>query len=152
MLMHALLSVFSMFVHLVRINSPRNFPWWGYAVIAIIYSALAFRDDALTDGRSPISPGQGNRPFAEIALIHSVFLAAILCCLRMNFYLQSLLPDWMTNTFHDRTIDFSITDILFIFLMIVMHFIERRWLVKESEMDPSDLGEGFSATSRLKKK
>lgn len=152
MLMLALVPAAPKLVHFARDRSTHDLPWWGYVVIAFIYSALAFRDDAVSDSVGSILSGPSSKPILEIVVIHSTFLAILLCIARIDLYLQPLLPGWMTDPFQVRSVNFSITDILFVLLMVVMHFIERRWLVRKSEASISDLESGSGQSSRITRK
>jgi len=109
-----------------------NFSWWGYIVVATMYTVVVFRGDLSREGPLIVTKENARTPVA-IFLIHSAFLALLLWAAWAAPFILPLLPYWMTGRIHTRAIDLTFADILFILATLLMHKIERRWLYVDSE-------------------
>jgi len=116
----------------ILIYAPfESFGWPNYLVFGSVFTALLFNDDLFKDGVRIFSK-QNARSSSAIIQIHLAFLTILLGFMKLAPWIKPSLPDWLTDTFRARGLEVSIFDILFIFAMIGMHLIERRWLYAES--------------------
>jgi len=109
-----------------------HFSWWGFIVVAALYSVVVFRGDLSREGPFILTKENARTPLA-ISSIHVAFLAFLLWAAWMVPYILPLLPRWMTDRIHARGIDVTIADVLFILATLVIHQIERRWLYVDFE-------------------
>jgi hypothetical protein len=65
--------------------------------------------------------------------MHAAFLAFVLFATWLAIVFYPRLPDWLTVTVHDRGSPISAFELLFIVVMVGIHFLERRWLYVEAE-------------------
>lgn len=124
-----------------QVSEPiRHFPWPVYVLAGAAYSALAFRGELPREGALIFSK-QNARPLSTILAIHLAFLTILLGLLWLAPYIEPFLPIWLTDDtylvgYHGST--YSVLEYLFIFLMIGMHCLERRWLyLKAKETGPN---------------
>jgi hypothetical protein len=94
----------------------------------------------------PIFSRQNARPVAAILIIHTAFLVAIICLVRLAFRLFSLI-DFDPNSVPMRYWDFQppgtaaallITG-LFFYGLTLLRKIERNWVYVSSGMEPSEI-------------
>jgi hypothetical protein len=123
-------------VALVDFDPLQYFSWWVYGFTVVTYTALAFHGELPRKG-ALIFSRRNARSSQEIITIHLAFLLALLLLMRAAIYIYPILPDWMTDTFNGRGSAHSAFDILFIVVMIALHYVERRWLYVDSETDNS---------------
>jgi len=126
----------SAFVAMVffRFDLFQNFSWWVYLGAALIYSAFAFTGEWSKDG--PLIFSKRNaRPLQVVVGIHTNFLIVLLLLLKVAVSLELSMPNWMTRDAGRRG---SPLDLVFIFGMLIMGFIERRLLYVESDADMFD--------------
>ena len=110
------------------------FSWWVYLGTALAYSALTFTGEWSKDG--PLIFSRKNaRPLQVVMGIHISFLAILLLVLKILVRLDPSTPDWMTRNIGGGN---TMLDLFFISGMIIMSFIERRWLYVEPDTDTSE--------------
>jgi hypothetical protein len=120
------------------------FEWPTYFVFGAIFTALLFSGD-LSAREARIFSKQNARSSTAVVLIHLAFLAVLLGVMMLARSIKPSLPNWLTDTFNARGSAVSISDIFFIFGMIGLHLIERRWVYVEFETNISDPGNNSSA-------
>ena len=131
----------------VLIYAPfQSFEWPNYLVFGAVFTALLFSDELFEDGIRIFSK-QNARSSSAIIQIHLAFLAILLGFMKLSPCIKPSLPNWLTDTFRARGLEVSIFDILFIFAMIGMHLIERRWLYVESATNFSGTEDKSSQSS-----
>ncbi|HUN82787.1 MAG TPA: hypothetical protein VMU48_00340 [Terracidiphilus sp.] len=128
-----------------------HFSWWGYVVVAALYTMVVFRGDLSREGPFILTKENARTPFA-ISCIHVTFLALLLWAARVTPYILPLLPRWMTDRIHARGINLTIADALFILATVAMNQIERRWLFVDSQADISGPENSTSQPSMTKRK
>jgi hypothetical protein len=122
------------------------FSWWVYGGVAVAYTALVFNGE-LSKAGPLIFSRRNARSRLEIVIVHLACLSILLALMRIALYIYPTLPNWMTDTFNGRGSAHSAFDILFIVVMIALHYIERRWLYVESETDSSGTEDKSSQAS-----
>ena len=120
-------------------DSLLHFSWWGYVVVAALYTMVVFRGDLSREGPFILTKENARTPLA-ISCIHVAFLTMLLWAARAAPYILPLLPRWMTDTIHARGINLTIADALFILTALAMHQIERRWLFVDSQPPVTEPG------------
>jgi hypothetical protein len=104
------------------------FSWWIYLGAALSYSALVFTGELSKDG--PLIFSRKNaRSIPVIIGIHINFLIVLLLLMKLICSIDPSLPTWMTSNIGRGG---TLAVVFFILGMVVMSFIERRWLYVES--------------------
>lgn len=132
-------------------DSLMYFSWWGYVVVAALYTMVVFRGDLSREGPFILTKENARTPFA-ISCIHVAFLAMLFWAARVAPYILPFLPRWMTDRIHARGINLTIADALFILAILVMNQIERRWLFVDSQVNISGPENSPSQPSTTKQK
>jgi hypothetical protein len=109
-----------------------------FAMIAVVYTALVFRDDGFSSKGPLFFKQKTARLLVRLAGIHVVFLVTILSILLLIYELAPFFPGWMTKTLHSHSVDISGVDITFIAAFVLMHWIERIFLFSQIRRDPSE--------------
>lgn len=134
-----LIDKFTYVVANVAVVWPRDilqhFSWWIYIDVGVVYSALVLRGEMSEEGALIFSKRNAHS-LPWILTIHLMFLAILFGLMRIIPPIYSSLPQWTTDLFNGRGATVSALDLAFILTMIALHFAERRWLYRESEVDP----------------
>jgi hypothetical protein len=113
----------------------QQFSWSTFAAAGVFYSALQFSGVIYKEG-ALIFTTQNAKPLSAILTVHFQFLTLLLGLMWIAPFVYPHLSGWLTDTVGRHGSGF---DILFVFLMAVMHLIERRWIYLESESDISNV-------------
>lgn len=109
------------------------FSWPTYFVFGAIYTAFAFSGELSKEG--PLIFSKRNaRPLSAVFIVHLAFLTILYGFLRVATYMEPSLPNWLTK---DVGRSVSVFNVFFLVALLVMQFIERRWLFVESEPEDS---------------
>lgn len=112
----------------------------------VAYTALVFHGELSKKDGPLIFSNHNVRSISGIIFIHSAFLAVLLMLMWIGVFTYPFLPGWMTGMFKSRGSEYSALDILYILVMIAMHYIERRYIYVESATESDDY-KGTSARS-----
>jgi hypothetical protein len=138
-------------VSLLVFDPLQYFSWWVYGGVVVAYTALVFHGELSKEDGPLIFSKRNARSFSGIISVHLVFLAILLGLMWIGVWIYPSLPSWMTEMFNSRGSAHSPADILYIFAMIAMHYVERRYLYVKSATDHHD-GKGTSAQSSTTKR
>lgn len=101
--------------------------WFTYVLTAILYSIFVFVQAPSSKADCFTKQNASHRP--AILSIHIIFLAAILGMTRAAAHFYWFLPNWSTTIWlWVPSIDISFLTILFVLVIIVMYFAERKWI------------------------
>ncbi len=114
--------------------SPTEFYQWpNFVLLGIIYTGLVCSGELSKEGPLIFSK-RNSRPFSVILGAHLAFLMILFALWRLAFFIDPYLPNWMTNYIGRSG---TISNIVFVAAMVVLQFIERRWLYLDSENEQS---------------
>lgn len=121
------------------IDFLQYFSWWTYGFTVILYTAMVVSGEFWQKDRLIFSK-QNAKPLSEIVTIHLAFLAVLLGVSKLLPSIYFRLPGWVLG----GTITRSHLDFFFVVLMVIMQFIERRWIYVPREEDIATAGEKLS--------
>lgn len=129
-----------------------HFQWWGYIVVAILYSAFVFfagfLDRAsrfIESERNPTGPVswlgyssiprfRTNKRPSQILAIHCTYLLGLMCCIRIAAFSVPYFPTWSTSQFDiGRGDQFSVLDLSLVLVGLVLAMVERSKLCAEAD-------------------
>ena len=105
----------------------------GITRLGLGVSALVATGELSKEGPLIFSK-RNSRTLSAILWAHLLFLTILLVMWKFVSYLDPHLPDWMTSYIGRGGSAFNM---FFIVAMLVMSFLERRWLYVEPEDEPS---------------
>ena len=120
--------------------------WLTCVAVAVFYTVMVFWVPIDTfEMERPALSKQHKQPLSVILIIHTAFLAAIICLICWAFHQFSpsdFGPDPSDiprgDSFQNTPRPFFLFLLLFSFGLILLHRIERRWIYVDSGQDPSD--------------
>lgn len=121
---------------LLSLDPLQTFSWWICLGVGVFYSALAFRGELSKEGPQIFSK-RNARSILGILAIHSAFLFILFGLMLIASYIFGLLPNWLTESFYTHGPPISFLDMTFITAMIAAHYIERRYIYVDSDVDAS---------------
>ena len=135
--MQTFVDVTSLDVSRLNFDQLQHFPWANYILVGAGYTVLVFWV-SFTNGSPRIFSRQNVKPLSAILMTHLVFLAILMEFLWIASGNLRFLPNWWT----DRSIALnrvrqSPLEFMFIIVMGIMYFIERRSIYEEAGSDPS---------------
>jgi hypothetical protein len=138
--MQRFVDVTSVAVGRLNLDLLSRFPLTNYILVGAGYTVLVFWV-SFTNGGPRIFSKQNAKPLSAILRTHLVFLVVLMEFLRIASGNLRFLPNWWT----DRTIALSRVrqsplEFMFIIVMGIMYFIERRSIYTESATETSDSG------------
>ncbi len=135
--MRVICAVMALFANSVPRNIDpqeqlRYFSWLGFALIALLYSALVFMGELSKDGPSIFS-SRNARPVLQVLILHFSLIMVLFLLVRIGNQIVPIMPYWMTDTFKaGRGARLSIADLVFIAIAGILVLIERVWLYVKS--------------------
>jgi len=98
--------------------------WLTCVSVAVFYTVMVFVVPInISEMDGPVLSKQHKQPLSVILIIHTAFLAAIICLICWAFHTPR---------------PFFLFLLLFSFGLILLHRIERRWICVESGLESSD--------------
>jgi len=120
--------------------------WLTCVSVAVFYTVMVFVVPInISEMDGPVLSKQHKQPLSVILIIHTAFLAAIICLICWAFHQFSpsdFGPDPSDiprgDSFQNTPRPFFLFLLLFSFGLILLHRIERRWICVESGLESSD--------------
>ena len=104
----------------------QQFSWGWFGCIATAYTVLAIGSELLDGWKMRDSAGQCNAQLNAIFQLHSRFLVLLFLLFWILTIIYRLAPEWMIEPFAYHGRSQSILDVIFLVLLIVMGYVERR--------------------------
>jgi len=112
------------------------FAWWAYALAALGYTGLVFKNEFTRRGPSVFS--DENTTF-RIVVVHACYIAILICLIRIASVVILYLPAWTTNTFNIGRrvhVPASLADLCLLVGISVIALSEHRRVYDDSGESP----------------
>ena len=106
----------------------QEFTWPIFACLAAMYTVIVFGSEVFAREKSGLFHKENRKALPKILEIHSVFVVVLLVLFRATSLVFGLAPSWMTAQFVYHGSYKSALDVLFVLVMLLMRFVERRRL------------------------